>query len=202
MRKKFEIAIVVLAITGVLIEVVSYMFEDPFSVGRGLGLIRYYTIQSNTILFVYLILGFKEKIRQHPLYEKMLPGVVLYITITFMVFATLLQGTFEIPGIRKLGNILVHYVVPVLAIYYLFKYGESKYTYKDTIVWIIYPLVYIMFMFIYGTITNDYLYPFFNLNVVPIWGVLTMIGILMILFVSLSFIVVKILSKKKSTNNV
>lgn len=201
MKKKFEIAIVILALSGLLIEIISHMFGDSFSFFRGIGLIRYYTIQSNGIVFSYFLLGFFEKYRRHSLYEKMLPGVVIYIAITFMVFALMLQGTFEITGIKVLGNYLVHYIVPIMTIVYLFVYGKNRYTYKDMRIWIIYPLLYIVFMLIYGAMTSDYLYPFFDLNVISVWVLIITIIILVLLFMFLSFIVVKILSKKELTNN-
>jgi len=201
MKKKIEIGIMVLALTGLLIEILSHMFQDPFNFFRGVGLIRYYTIQSNGIVFGYFLLGLFDKVKEHPLYQKMLPGVVIYIAVTFLIFATMLQGTFEITGIRILGNLLVHYIVPILSIIYLFVYGENKYNYKDVLVWIVYPLSYIVFMFIYGSITSDYLYPFFDLNVIGIWTLTITIIILIVLFLILSFIVVKILSKKELTNN-
>jgi len=201
MKKKVEVALVALSLLGILIEVMSHMFGDTFSFFRGIGLIRYYTIQSNSIVFGYFLLGFFEKYKSHPLYKKMLPGVVIYIAITFMVFALMLQGTFEITGIRIVGNYLVHYIVPIVAIVYLFVSGENQYTYKDISTWSIYPLLYIVFMLIYGAITSDYLYPFFDLNVISVWVLIITIIILVLLFMLLSFIVVKILSKKELTNN-
>lgn len=201
MKKKLEIGILVLALIGLLIEIISHMFGDTFSFFRGIGIVRYYTIQSNGIIFGYFLMGQFDKCRQHPLYKKMLPGVVIYIAVTFLVFATMLQGTYEITGIKILGNLLVHYIVPILSIIYLFMYAERKYTYKDTLTWIIYPLCYIVFMIIYGTITSDYLYPFFDLNVISVLMLIITIIILVVLFMILSFIVVKILSKKEIANN-
>ncbi len=194
MKRKFELTIIVLAMVGILIEIISHMFGDTFSFFRGIGLIRYFTIQSNLILFGYLLLGQFERIRNQELFQRFLPGIVIYITITFVVFATMLQGTFEITGIRILGNYLVHYIVPILSIVYLFMYGGNWYKLQDILLWIIYPVLYLVFMLIYGTITSDYLYPFFDLNTISVAVLVITICILVVFFVILSFITLKILS--------
>lgn len=198
MKKYMEYSIIFLSVVGILIEVLSSIFEVPFNIMRGILLFRYFTLQSNFLIllsFVLLQTKYKEKIM------KFFPGIVSYITITFVVFATMLQGITSPEGIRVVGNLLVHYIVPIMSIIYLVVFIRKTYKYQDILYWMIYPLFYVLFALINGLITNDYIYPFFNINSAGILVYSITVIILIVLFVGLSFIFMKIVSKKELTKN-
>lgn len=199
MKKILYYAIIILSLAGILIEVLAWTFADPVSFSRGLGLIKYFTIQSNLIVFVYFVLGLFDTICEKELYKKFLPGVVIYIAITFVVFAIMLQGTFEITGIRIVGNLLVHYITPILSIIYLFVFNKNIYQVKDMLLWVIYPVVYIIFVVIYGLITKDFLYPFFDIYTNGLLSFIITFIVLLLFFLILSLGAVKILSKIENT---
>jgi hypothetical protein len=62
--------------------------------------------------------------------------------------------------------------------------------------WITYPLIYIVFVVIYGFITDDFLYPFFQVSEIGILGLAISILLLIGLFNGLCFLLVKIVSKE------
>lgn len=195
MRKTLEAIIVVLAFAGLLINVLTSTFEDPVSLTRGLALFRYYTLQSNMIVFMYFGLRFLNKTDSNRNLHHFLGGVTVYITITFAIFAIMLSGTYHPTGWSQVSNILAHYLVPILVIGYTFteKYIYD-YLYTDITVWIIYPVVYVIFMIIHGMITDDYLYPFFQVSEVGADGLVLMVFTLVLVFAILSFLVMKIVS--------
>ena len=192
MKKYWQLCIIITAFTGLLINVLVSSIEEPFNIFRGLGLFRYYTLQSNLIVlatFTLLLIG-KFKFPKHYII-----GVAVYITVTFSVFALMLSATYQPTGWNQVSNILSHYITPLLVIGYVIKYRlEFDVKMKDSLLWILYPVAYILFMIIFGSITNDYLYPFFQLHVVGLTAFILTLFVLVFYFLGLSFLFVKIVS--------
>ena len=111
-----------------------------------------------------------------------------------------ISGTYYPTGWSQVSNILAHYLVPILVIIYTFTEKDYyDYIYKDIATWIIYPVVYVIFMIIHGMITNDYLYPFFQVSKVGTNGLILMVILLVFVFVLLSFIIMKIVSLQQKS---
>ena len=195
MKKKLIIAIVISSILGVIFDLIVHVFVEP-SISLTIKLFLYFTIQSNLIVFGYfLLILINEKIDQG-VYRTMFGGILIYIFITMSIFIIFLQAIYHPTGFGFLGNIFVHYITPALVITY-FIYERNKYDFKmkDFKLWIIYPLLYMAFVMVLGLITGDYLYPFFQMDTVGITGILISMSSLIMLFLLLSFLVVKMVSK-------
>ena len=200
MKKYIAAFIVFFTAFGIVVEVLTASFEDGSTFFTGFRLFRYYTIQSNLIVAIYFSALLSNKYRNSLLFKKILGGVTVYVTITFIIFAVMLQKDFHPQGINFVTNIFLHYLVPILTMFFLIYYRkEYSFNYRDTVLWMIYPLIYILFMVIYGSITGDYLYPFFDVAVVGISGLIIAIIGLIIFFIIMSFLYVKIVSKKELT---
>lgn len=200
MRKLFELSIALLAIIGLTINVVITSYDGPFNIFRGLYLFRYFTLQSNLLVAVYFILKYFEVFTDKPFFNKLLGGITIYITITFIVFASFLEGRFEFSGWHLVSNIVAHYIVPSLTIGYLVIFRRYyNFIRKDIIYWVIYPLGYIAFMVVFGMITGDYLYPFFQVSNIGVLGLVLVVISLVVFFLVLSFIFMKIVSKIEFT---
>ena len=197
MKKYLTASISVLAISGILINVLVSSFEDPFSLFRGLGLFRYYTLQSNLIVAIYFALFFNGKWRNNDLYKRFIGGVTIYITITFFIFMIFLQPGWHPTGWNAVSNVLSHYLVPVLTIFFFGKYHkEYEFKMNDMFWWIVYPILYVVFIVVFGSISGDYLYPFFQVAEVGVFGLIYTIILLVLFFLGLSFILMKIVTKK------
>jgi hypothetical protein len=156
--------------------------------GRAGNLFYYFTTQSNilvVLLFLVLAAGsLREMIQEGPrgTAYHVLPsfqlGIVFYITITFLVFATLLSGTiFSMGGTATLSMILTHYVVPLMALadWLLFlPHGETKY--PAAFAWLSYPLAYLAFSLLRAWIGHPSFdhgsrYPYFFIDADKLgWG--------------------------------
>lgn len=199
MKKWIPFVIVIIGSIGL----VAYFINDAFfsELTNPLGalrLLKYFTILSNLLAVVYFWLIFNERTQlKYGWFDRLLGGIVIYLTITFALYALLLESTYDVVGLDLLGNICLHYINPILVIGYLVIYRKDfTFTYKDISLWIVFPLLYLLFMVIHGMITNDYLYPFFQVSEVGIIGLISMIGILFGIFFLLSIIIVKIVSRK------
>ncbi len=203
MKKNIELIIILLALAGLIINVSVSTFEVPINLGRGLALFRYYTLQSNLIAIVYFILLYFGITKRNNTLHKFVGGVTVYITITLIIFAIMLAPTYHPTGWNQVSNIVAHYIVPILVLFYFFYFRDNyKFTPKDSLIWIIYPVLYVVFMLAYGMITKDFLYPFFQVSEVGINGLIITITMLIFVFFMLSFLVMKtvsLLEKQKTT---
>ena len=203
MKKYLASTIVIVVTIGLLINiVVESISVDPINILKGFGLFRYYTLQSNLIVCLYFSAFLIGKWNKNDLFNRFIGGVVIYVTVTFIVFAIFIQPTYHPTGWNIVSNILLHYISPVLTIGFITMYRkEYLFQKKDVKYWIVYPSLYLVFLVIYGSITNDYLYPFFQVENVGVNGLAIAIVLLVIFFIFLSFIFMKIVSIKEKTNS-
>ncbi len=154
-----RLAIVAFGLLGIQLVIMNEVTTFPMQ------LLYFYTIQSNIITIIVSFILLVKDIRLFTHHgEKGEPGSIspliqlgnaYIILITFLVYATLLNGYtfsqgFEWEGIKfAIGNILLHYIVPILTIgdYFLFC-KKGKAVFKKAIFWLIYPLLYFVFIMI------------------------------------------------------
>ena len=199
MKKYFRLVIIIIGSLGIL----ALIFNDAFitnsdSPFNSLRLFKYFTVQSNLVAVIYflILLGMNVD-KKNEKWINFVGGVMIYTTITFLVFAIILEPLYQEKGFALLGSICLHYINPLLIIAYVIS-NRNDFTMKikDTLFWVIYPLFYLLFLIINGLITGDYLYPFFQISEIGVVVFIAVIIGLIGLFFSLSFFVVKILSKK------
>lgn len=130
-------------------------------------LFSYYTIQSNCIVLVWLTIAiiFQEMKEDNILFSKIVRGAItVYIFVTFLVFVTLLED-FSQQGIGIFTNFSLHYFVPLaFLVDWILTESKREYKWKYIIFWLAYPVFYLLFTLVRGTLTDLYAYPFLNLN--------------------------------------
>jgi len=195
MNKKLIIAIIVSSFFSVLFDLVLPFFTAT-SLSSAFKFLCYFTVQSNVIVFIYFIMLLLNKKRDHDKFHVMFGGVLIYIFITMSIFIIFLQGIYHPTGYRAIGNIFAHYLTPSLVIWYFFDQKDYYLFRMEHIkLWAIYPILYVVFVMVLGLITNDYLYPFLQVNKIGITGVLLVISGLIVYFMTLSILLVKMVSK-------
>lgn len=156
MLKKVLSFLIKLALVGIgTAGIISTYISAGFMSGN--TTLLYFTIQSNitiiTITFVFLInsllvlLGKKSFINQPLLYIKFCFTVA--ITLTFIVFVTLLAPIVGLNYFLSFNNFSLHIIVPILAIldFFLFDY-EIKITKKTFLIGTFMPIYYFIFYLI------------------------------------------------------
>jgi hypothetical protein len=199
MKNRFALLIVVSSALGLSFVLINTMFIEEVSnrLLNGLALFKFFTIQSNLIVMMYFIMYLTSNFKNNETFKKVFGGVVIYITITFIVFLIFLEPIYNPKGFALVGSLFNHYITPLLVLGFLFKFKDDyTFSFSDTKTWIVYPIIYLLFLFSYGLITNNFIYPFFQVNEVGIIGIIASILVLVILFVLMSFSLVKIVSKK------
>lgn len=199
MKRHWQLAIVLIGTIGILAQffndVLYGELAHPFLAFR---IFRYFTILSNLFAVVYFWLMYGKRYdMRHQWFDHLIGGVVVYLTITFVVYAAMLEGTFEKTVLGEFGNILLHYGNPLLVIAYLIQYRKGYgFEVRDIALWLVFPIAYLVFLLGHGIVTEDYLYPFFQVEEVGIAGLTSMIVILLGAFLLLMFALVKIVSPK------
>lgn len=176
----------------------SLIFPDSLEFfGTGISLLAYFTILSNIFTGLWLIIFavyvfFKTKALRFILNPVLQGALTLYIFITGVVYFGILTWAmdfdFETTVLYEIVNYINHLIMPLFftTIWFL-PNNEKKLAFKDTLLWLIFPLIYFIFSMIRGAFTNFYPYPFLDPNILgQLWNFLNgyfMVGVAFVLLV-------------------
>lgn len=143
-----------------------------FNGALNLTVLTYYTVMSNIACAVYYLPAAVYQARkQETLLPKWKGALVMCITVTGLVYQTLLSGRFEMQGTQFLSTLLLHYVVPVSCVLdWLLFDRKGRYSWKTPITWMLAPGVYFVFVMVavqLGAHLGPYgeKYPYFFMDV-------------------------------------
>lgn len=87
----------------------------------------------------------------------------VYILVVAIVYAAELQGLWNPHGLEYVTDRIFHAVVPVLYIlFWLFFTPKGSLRFADQVLWLGYPLVYLVYTLTRGAIVGTYPYPFLD----------------------------------------
>lgn len=141
-----------------------------FNISMGLGFspvsfFSFFTNLTNVIVSVILIISAWALLRGREPSERddLIRGAgVVYITVVGLVYVTLLRGE-DLGALMPWINTQLHIVMPLVVIAdWLYQPPKSKLTLNHAFLWLIFPLVYLVYSLIRGSIINWYPYPFLN----------------------------------------
>lgn len=134
--------------------------------GSFMNTISYFTILSNSLIAVSLSFStFFPKTKLGIFFSNLSvqTAVALYITIVFLVYNTVLRGIWKPVGWQLFLDNMLHVLIPILYIlYWLFFVTKEKLNWKNGLYWLLFPLVYLIYSLIRGSIVDWYPYPFLN----------------------------------------
>ena len=164
--------LVIVAILGIVLTAQSTEFMGGGSV------FFFFTVQSNifimliALLFlineVELLISKKNYINQVFLHIKYVATIA--ITITFIVFFTMLAPLMGMDYLLSFKNFSLHAIVPILAIVDFFLFDKDiQLTYKSSLLATIPPVCYVVFVYVGAIFKIQYAknlyYPYFFLNI-------------------------------------
>lgn len=149
-----------LGFSAILTEIIVLTNEGVFNAAN---FFSFFTILSNTfaaILFIYL--GFTNKTSNR--LEVVRGAVTLYMLMTGVIFAVLLAG---LENIRLTAtpwdNVVLHYIMPIVVVGdWLLHPPKKRLPLKAVGVWVLFPIAYVVYTLIRGSIVSWYPYPFLN----------------------------------------
>lgn len=165
---KAYVLIVMAVLTVVAIEPWNAWNIAVSSHGYGWNMFSYFTVQSNFIAAVTYLIAAIAVIRKQKMGEcfKYLRGAaVLYMMVTGMVFALLLQDAEVNQTANQFNwrNFILHEFGPFfIIVWWLLWPSRSPVTYRGSLCWLIFPILWVIYTFIRASITGWYPYPFLN----------------------------------------
>jgi hypothetical protein len=120
-------------------------------------------------------------------------ATAVYIAIVGMVYQLLLRQLWNPQGAQWVADVLLHSMVPVgYVVYWLLFAPRAGLSWKDSVTWLIYPGVYLVYVLARGAVSGLYPYPFVDVNVLGYGGVLARSGLLMLVFLGMGLLVVAV----------
>lgn len=167
---------------------------EVFTNSSRLQRLRMFTNQSN--IFILLVVCFLlydtiKGSKEYGAVRKALRGMGLTaITATFLIYNfTLLPIVLFAGGKFNISDLFVHVGVPILFVsdWILFD-KKSQFSNKSPFLWLLYPVVYVIAIFILGGHDNFYPYFFLDLHQLPSYLVLIFTVIIILVFISISYL--------------
>ena len=120
-------------------------------------------------------------------------ATAVYIAIVGMVYQLLLRQLWNPQGAQWVADVLLHSVVPVgYVVYWLLFAPRAGLSWKDSVTWLIYPGVYLVYVLARGAVSGIYPYPFVDVNVLGYGGVVARAGLLLLVFLGMGLLVVAV----------
>jgi hypothetical protein len=139
--------------------------DFPNGVERAFNQFAFFTIQSNLLVGAACLLLAIRLERSSTLFAVLRLTSLVAITVTGIVYHTLLAGLLDLKDWAIIANALVHTVVPIMAVLgWLLAGPRGLFTRKVVWMSLIYPLAWGAFTLIRGAIIGWYPYPFINVN--------------------------------------
>ena len=120
-------------------------------------------------------------------------ATAVYIAIVGMVYQLLLRQLWNPQGAQWVADVLLHSVAPVgYVVYWLLFAPRAGLSWKDSVTWLIYPGVYLVYVLARGAVSGIYPYPFVDVNVLGYGGVVARAGLLLLVFLGMGLLVVAV----------
>lgn len=89
----------------------------------------------------------------------------LSITVTCVIYATLLQSLWHPLGPQLIADRSLHYVVPALyLVWWVALLPHGTLVWRDALCWLAFPLAFAVWTFVRGAIVHEYPYPFMDVG--------------------------------------
>lgn len=188
--KKFVASFAVLCWLALLLQLYLILANRTASVPETIvRYCSYFTILTNILVAVSFTNVFLKGIDAADSFftrPNTLTATTVYITIVGLIYNAILRFQWAPQGLAKLVDELLHSVIPVaFIIFWLWLVPKNNLQWKNILPWLLYPLAYLTYTLLRGSLAQWYPYPFVNVNTLGYSKVL-----INCFFVALAFIVV------------
>lgn len=120
-------------------------------------------------------------------------ALAAYIAMVGIAYSLLLRHLWNPEGLQKIVDVVLHDAVPVMYVgYWLFFVPKTALRWKEVLWWLIYPLAYLSFVLIRGSVVGRYPYPFIDAGALAYLHVFVNSLMLVCGFLGISLLVVAI----------
>ncbi|MRT32207.1 MULTISPECIES: Pr6Pr family membrane protein [Herbaspirillum] len=144
------------------------------------------TILMSALCFTSLALSLKSPMSRFFRQPAVISAVVTYLAFVGIAYNLLLRHLWTPTGFRALVNESLHTVVPLLAIvYWIFFVPVFQASLRKSLLWLVYPLGYLLLTLWRGALSGFYPYPFIDVNALGYPRVILNASLLLAAFVAL-----------------
>jgi len=167
-----KVALVIAGVLGIVLTAQSTDFMGGGSV------FFFFTVQSNIFIMLMALIFLVNEVAVLIIKKSFINQVLLHIkytatvaiTITFLVFFTMLAPLMGVDYLLSFKNYSLHAIVPILAIVDFFLFDKDiQLTYKSSLLATIPPVCYVVFVYVGAIFKIQYAknlyYPYFFLNI-------------------------------------
>jgi hypothetical protein len=168
----------------------------PEKLGAVITYFSFFTILTNILtasVWTAVALQPREGWRQWLCRPSVQAATAVYIAIVGMVYQLLLRQLWNPQGAQWVADVLLHSIIPVgFVLYWLLFAPRAGLSWKDAVVWLIYPGVYLAYILARGAVSGLYPYPFVDVNVLGYGGVMARAAGLLLVFLGMGLLVVAV----------
>ena len=159
----YKIFFALLGFAAIVTEIVVLLERGTFN---AVNFFSFFTVQNNILVVVTLLLSalVTASGKQRRWLDILRGMTTVYILVVGIGFAILLSG---LQGVALTAvpwdNTVLHYIIPAaVLIDFLIDRPARKISFKKSLIWISYPLLYVAYTLVRGSFTGWYPYPFLN----------------------------------------
>lgn len=190
----YKVLFALLGFGAVVTEIAVIMERGRFN---PVNFFSYFTIETNILVFITLLLSaIAVALGKNSKLDVLRSAVTVYILIVGIGFSLLLAG---MEGLTLTAvpwdNTVLHYILPAAVLVdFLIDRPKRKLAFRKSLGWLLFPVAYVVYSLVRGSMTGWYPYPFLNpetsgyvsvvvtalgllvLGVVLVWGVCRLSG--------------------------
>jgi hypothetical protein len=180
--RSYRVAAAAVVVAGLLFLIIELVQIDRLDLVR---FFSYFTVQSNLIGVAAFLLAARSGDR--PVWVDWLRGAsAVYLMVTFVVFALLLQGGDVDTNVAWVDFVL-HKVFPIVVLAdWLLDPPRHRITARSALQWLVYPLVWVAYTLVRGALTGEYPYPFLD----PVNGGYASVAVYIVAIVAFGLLVI------------
>lgn len=151
----------------IAIAIPNYLQTGRTLAGTLVQLFSFFTILTNLLaaLCTTALFNTKSRLGKYFFQPRVFSAIALYIVIVGLVYNLVLRNLWHPIGLSKLANELLHSVNPVLfVVYWLLYMPKANLKWIQALNWLWFPLIYSVYIFIRGSISHLYPYPFLDVD--------------------------------------
>jgi len=194
----YKLFFALLGFSALLTEVVVLLERNTFNPAN---FFSFFTIESNMIAVIALLASaLYVAAGKHAKVDALRAAATVYIVTVGLGFSILLAG---IEGVEFTAvpwdNIVLHYLMPIaLLVDFLIDPPKRKLPFKRALVWLLFPIAYLVYSLIRGAITGWYPYPFLNPSIDGLTPVAIGVSGIVIIALAITWIVTLISGNKRA----
>lgn len=132
-------------------------------VGRVLDFFTYFTIWSNILVAVIMVMLAIRPDRQSFVFRVLRLDAVLMITVTGLIYNLVLSGLSELQGLEVVTNSFDHVITPLVTVVVWLVAGPRGWVQWRTVpASLVLPLIWLVFALVHGAVIGAYPYPFLD----------------------------------------